>query len=101
MPRAPPRPATTAARSSTARRLRRQKRPNAPPHTLGVHGTDADQRPRHSVQRREQVRVVLAGDREPADDEAEDERAEERADEGADDPAPEAVREEDREVPDG
>jgi len=49
----------------------------------------------------EDVRVVLAGDREAVDDEAEDGRAQERAEKGAHDAAPEAIGDEDREVPDG
>jgi hypothetical protein len=61
----------------------------------------ADEGARDGLERREELRVVPAGDGEAVDEQAEDHRAGQRREEGPDDPAPEAVRHEHGEVPDG
>src|SRR4051812_45254864 len=61
---------------------------------------EPEQHARDRLDRVDEVRVVARRDA-AADDQAEHHRADHRADERADDPGPEAVRQEDREVPDG
>src|ERR1044072_8988897 len=62
---------------------------------------DAEDRAGDALEHGEDRRVVLTGDREPVDRPAEDDRAEPGAEERADDARPEAIRDEDREVPEG
>src|SRR3954451_3861663 len=64
------------------------------------HDPDPDQHARDRLDRVDEVRVVTRRDA-AADDEAEHHGADHRADERAHDARPEAVRQEDREVPDG
>src|SRR3954447_9313085 len=68
---------------------------------LGVGDRPAGEGAGGGLERLQDVRVVLARDREPVDQQAEDGRADDRAQEGTDDAAPEAVGQEDGEVPEG